>query len=160
MHIIKPLSHYIRRYLTIQEDALARRVDLLNAKERLDRLFTEYNTDQEPQRGGPDRLALADLTEPNQVTLWTSGDGSRVQVSEMSEAHLHYALAKGARGDYPDSASRRTGVRALKIEAFRRLRNELTSAPPKTIVSADKAPCAWCRGKLTHLSHCPTLSNP
>lgn len=129
MRIIKPLSYYIRRYLTIERSVLKEGVPLMQGRDLLDNLVTEYNTDQEPLRGCPDSLALADLTEPNQVAEWTNGDGSKTQVGAMSPQHLHYALAKALRGEYPDSASRRTGVRALKIEAFRRLRNELTSTP-------------------------------
>ncbi len=123
--LIKPLSYYIRRYEGIF-DRVRNGVttSLLDAKSQLEALETEYNTDNVPQRS-PDRLVLADLTEPNQVQKWTSGDGSRIEVSFMTDAHLYYALAKAGRGEYPDCASRAAGIRALKLEAFRRLRNEL-----------------------------------
>ena len=52
---------------------------------------------------------------------WTTGDGSRIRVQAMSDSHLHYALAKAHRGEYPDSVSRNTGIAALKAEAARRL---------------------------------------
>lgn len=124
MNIVMPLRYYVQRYLGIERSAIKGEVSLYQAKDHLDALDREYNTDNVPQRS-PDRLVLANLTEPNQVTLWTSGDGSRAPVASMTDAHLHYALAKAGRGEYPDSASRAAGVRALKLEAFRRLRNEL-----------------------------------
>ncbi len=52
---------------------------------------------------------------------WTQGDGSRIRVGMMTDQHLHYALAKAYRGEYPDYVSRRTGIAALKAEAARRL---------------------------------------
>ena len=145
MRLIKPLSYYINRYLGIERSVLKEGVPLMQGKTHLDALISEYNT-------AHDSLALANLPAPNQVALWTPGDGSRVQVSAMTDQHLHYALAKATRGEYPDSASRRTGVRALKIEAFRRLRNELTSP---TVDSA------WHnRWSKTSRVSIDTLSNP
>lgn len=129
MSIFKPLSYYIRRYEGIFDRVRSgATASLLDAKSQLDALESEYNTDNSRS---PDALVLADLTEPNQLQKWTTGDGSRVEVCTMTNSHLFYALAKAQRGEYPDSASRATGVRALKIEAFRRLRNELTSEKPK-----------------------------
>ena len=52
---------------------------------------------------------------------WTCGDGRRVRVRTMSDAHLFYAIAKAGRGEYPDSYSRKTGVATLEREALRRL---------------------------------------
>lgn len=57
--------------------------------------------------------------------LWTSGDGSRVPVREMSFAHLFYAIAKASRNEYPDSKTRALGVQALKREATYRLLREV-----------------------------------
>lgn len=73
---------------------------------------------------------LANLTEPNQVRKWTGGDGTRIAVSRMSESHLFYALAKARRGEYPDSYSRQTGIEALEVEAFRRLRERIENLFP------------------------------
>jgi len=39
----------------------------------------------------------------------------------MSDSHLHFALAKAYRAEYPDARSRQTGVEALHSEALRRL---------------------------------------
>lgn len=135
MSILKPLCYWVRRYLALEQ----------------------------PRRGKePDHLVLADLTEPNQVALWTTGDGSRIQVGAMTDQHLFYGLAKAMRGEYPDSASRATGVCALKLEAFRRLRNELTrpTVDSSARKSWSKAPrtfrCIWCSGQTAHQSTCPT----
>ncbi len=124
MNLVKPLRYWVRRYLTLEQDAIACKVDLFTSKDRLDALERDYCADNAPQPT-PDRLVLVDLTEPNQVALWTAGDGARIQVGAMTHSHLFYALAKAGRGEYPDSASRQTGVRALQLEAFRRLRNTL-----------------------------------
>jgi hypothetical protein len=72
---------------------------------------------------------LMALTEPNQVAQWTCGDGSRVEVGAMRDSHLFYALAKAGRGEYPDSHARQVGVRALELEALRRLRNKMLHGP-------------------------------
>jgi hypothetical protein len=120
--MVKPLSYYIQSYLRIESRARAHEISLMDAKAELEGLDADYM--RENSRS-PDRLVLADLTEPNQVALWTDSDGSRVRVADMTSAHLHYALAKAERGEYPDSICRQLGIRALKIEAFRRLRNEL-----------------------------------
>jgi hypothetical protein len=122
MSIVKPLRHFVTRYLAIADSAIHGSLTLYGAKDALDQLDQEYNAQNSRS---PDRLVLASLTEPNQVTLWTGSDGSRTAVSSMTDAHPHYALAKAGRGEYPDSASRAAGVRALELEAFRRLRNEL-----------------------------------
>lgn len=56
---------------------------------------------------------------------WTCGDGRRIRVIDMDDAHLFFALAKGFRNEYPDSVTRRDGVRALKAEALFRLQNRV-----------------------------------
>lgn len=53
--------------------------------------------------------------------LWKTGDGSRVLVQNMADAHLFYALAKARRGEYPDSYSKKVEVGVLESEALRRL---------------------------------------
>jgi hypothetical protein len=55
--------------------------------------------------------------------MWTTHTGARMPVEKMDEAHLHYALAKAYRGEYPDqtSAARGEGIQNLKNEAARRL---------------------------------------
>jgi hypothetical protein len=52
---------------------------------------------------------------------WTQADGAKVRVQAMSDAHLHFALAKAYRGEFAVSADRMTGIEALKAEATRRL---------------------------------------
>ncbi len=52
---------------------------------------------------------------------WTSESGGRVEISKMTDAHLHYALAKAYRGEYQDTHNRKVGIDALKAEAVRRL---------------------------------------
>lgn len=152
MSIFKPLSYYIRRYEGIFDHVRnGHTKSLLDAKSQLEALDREYNDDNSRS---PDRFVLADLTEPNQTKRWTCGDGKAIEVGSMTDSHLFYALAKAGRGEYPDTYSRQTGVRALKIEAFRRLRNELTTA---TNVAAPRAfSCDWCCGKTQHQTHCPT----
>lgn len=123
---MKKLADYIRTYEGIVRRVIVGGVSLVTGAAELDELYREFERDTKPPAGNPpERLALANLTEPNQMTLWTSQDGSRKKVAAMTDAHLFYALAKCCRGEYPDAESRATGVRALKIEAFRRLRNEL-----------------------------------
>src|SRR5687767_1112431 len=61
------------------------------------------------------------MIRENYDGTWTIGDGTRVRVQAMSDSHLFYALVKAGRGEYPDSYSRRTGIRALEVEALRRL---------------------------------------
>lgn len=71
-----------------------------------------------------DRSRLASLrmfVGKHADSTWTTADGSKVRVQAMSDSHLHYALAKAYRGEYPDSASRLAGIDALKAEAARRL---------------------------------------
>jgi hypothetical protein len=71
-----------------------------------------------------DRARLASLrmfVARHADSTWTTADGSKVRVQAMSDSHLHYALAKAYRGEYPDSASRLAGIDALKAEAARRL---------------------------------------
>jgi hypothetical protein len=60
--------------------------------------------------------------------MWTNGDGSRVEVTKMTDAHLHYAIAKGYRGEYQDAKCRALGLPALKREAARRL--QVYAGPP------------------------------
>lgn len=123
--IIRPLTYYIRRYEGIVDRVRnGLTTSLLDAKSQVEALEREFAEDMSRSRS-PDRFVLASLTEPNQVQKWTTGDGSRVEVGGMTDSHLFYALAKAGRGEYPDCKSRQTGIRALKIEAFRRLRNEL-----------------------------------
>jgi hypothetical protein len=52
---------------------------------------------------------------------WSTGDGTRIRVRDMTNSHLHYALAKAYRNEYPDYVSRSAGIAALKAEAARRL---------------------------------------
>jgi hypothetical protein len=54
---------------------------------------------------------------------WTCGDGKRVKIMHMETAHLFYAIAKGYRSEYPDSLSRKLGLRALCAEAQYRLQS-------------------------------------
>src|SRR5688572_31835214 len=71
--------------------------------------------------------------------------------------HLFYALAKARRGEYPDTHARATGIEALELEAFRRLRNKLTRQPltmPRTRFCCDR-----CTGSQCHTPSCPTLSH-
>ena len=56
---------------------------------------------------------------------WTRADGSKVAVRDMTDAHLHFALAKAYRGEYATVTDRKTGIEALKREAARRLVQEL-----------------------------------
>lgn len=122
MSLVRSLRYFVTQYRAIEDGAVSGLRSLFEARDELNDLESEYNTQNAKS---PDRLVLADQTEPNQVRLWTTGDGSRIQVGAMTDSHLFYALAKARRGEYPDTASRATGVRALKLEAFRRLRNEL-----------------------------------
>lgn len=55
------------------------------------------------------------------VEMWTTGDGRRIPVTEMSNPHLYYAIAKIHRGEYPDSKCREVGLPALQKEVLRRL---------------------------------------
>jgi hypothetical protein len=52
---------------------------------------------------------------------WTCGDGRRMFIKDMEPAHLHFALAKGYRQEYPDSRTRALGMQALEAEACYRL---------------------------------------
>jgi hypothetical protein len=87
------------------------------------------------------------MIRENHDGTWTTGDGTRVRVQAMSDSHLFYAIAKGRRGEYPDSYSRRTGIRALEVEALRRLikvvgwngGTEKNGRAPKFKVAVDKA---------------------
>ena len=88
-------------------------------------------------------LRINDLIVQGLDAEWTTGDGSRVKVQAMADAHLFFAIAKAYRAESPDSRSRATGIDALKAEAMRRLltwssdRPEITDPPhrpanPKT----------------------------
>lgn len=72
-------------------------------------------------------------------STWTTADGSKVRVQAMSDSHLHYALAKAYRGEYPDSASRLAGIDALKAEAARRLLRTwgLSVEPAKVAINTE-----------------------
>ncbi len=154
--LVKPLRYFVQAYLTIERNVVEGIQGLYAGKDALDALDREYN---EQNTKSPDALVLADRTEPNQVKTWTTGDGSRVQVGAMTDQHLFYALAKARRGEYPDTHARATGIEALELEAFRRLRNKLTHTP---VVNPPRGvPCDWCSGRTTaHTATCPTLSNP
>lgn len=52
---------------------------------------------------------------------WTSQDGRETLVRGMSPSHLHYALAKGYRGEYIDGSIAKRNFPALEAEALRRL---------------------------------------
>lgn len=52
---------------------------------------------------------------------WTMGDGSRIVVCSMTDAHLFFALAKSHRNEYPDARSKASGRKALEKEALKRL---------------------------------------
>lgn len=67
--------------------------------------------------------------------MWTTGDGSRIEVTKMTDAHLHYAIAKIYRGEYPDAKCRTLGFNALKREAARRLQG---FAAPRIGLNVDK----------------------
>jgi len=151
---MKTLRYFVDAYRNIENNAVARLISLYCAKESLDRLEKEY---VEQHAKSPDHLVLADRTEPNQVKTWTSGDGSRIEVGCMTDQHLFYALAKARRGEYPDTHARATGIEALELEAFRRLRNKLTRQPltmPRTRFCCDR-----CTGSQCHTPSCPTLSH-
>lgn len=161
MSIVRALRYFVTQYRSIEDSALRQTITLYEAKDALDALEKEYNT-QNAQ--SPDRLVLADQTEPNQVRRWTTGDGTRIPVGNMTDSHLFYALAKAKRGEYPDTASRATGVCALELEAFRRLRNQLTGTapPPKfepEMKRRSKFSCGRCSGETAHQSTCPILSH-
>ncbi len=162
---MKNLRYFVDNFEKIRLDAVRGITSLFSARDALNVLEQEFESSVK-SKPHPDRLALADLTEPNQVAMWTTGDGGRIQVGYMTDAHLFYALAKAGRGEYPDTASRATGVRVLKIEAFRRLRNELTKPPVdspamKSWSKRRAFDCSWCVGtRSSHSTTCPTLSNP
>lgn len=76
----------------------------------------------------------------------------------MTDQHLFYALAKARRGEYPDSHARATGIEALELEAFRRLRNKLVvPTVDSTAMKRKPLDCAFCHGHFVHYAHCPTL---
>lgn len=94
-----------------------------------------------------DQLARFErLAEGNLDTLWTTGDGSKVRVSAMSDSPLFFALAKAFRGEYYVSADRQKGIEALKLEAARRLLKLRVLTRPDaaigTVVSYDPAKSA------------------
>jgi hypothetical protein len=64
-------------------------------------------------------------TKKSEQAMWTCGDGKRVKVRDMTDSHLFFAIAKGRRGEYPDSVTRKAGVEALEAEALRRLTRDL-----------------------------------
>jgi hypothetical protein len=68
---------------------------------------------------------VQDVIESTGLESWTCGDGRAVLVKDMTDSHLHFAIAKAFRNEYPDSRSRDTGVEALKREALRRLLRSL-----------------------------------
>ena len=168
---MKNLRYFVDNFEAIRLNAVRGIASLFSARDALNALEKEFES-----QCAPAKPVLADLTEPNQVKRWTDHTGKAIEVGAMGDARLFYALAKAGRGEYPDSYSRQTGVRALKIEAFRRLRNELTksagtplSAFSNPIVdSAAKAhfsnppksfECSFCTGYEAHRNWCPTLSN-
>jgi hypothetical protein len=64
---------------------------------------------------------VTSIRESTGLEPWTCGDGRAVLVKDMTDSHLHFAIAKAFRNEYLDSRSRNTGVEALKREALRRL---------------------------------------
>lgn len=64
------------------------------------------------------------LFQAHKDVTWTSGSGRTTRVQAMDRAHLHYAIAKGERGEYWDSGTR-AKLPALKAEALRRILNDL-----------------------------------
>jgi hypothetical protein len=69
------------------------------------------------------------MIDRHQFAEWTCGDGRRVKVREMENAHLFYAIAKGMRNEYPCSLSRKTGIEALRAEAVRRILGHWVEKP-------------------------------
>lgn len=53
---------------------------------------------------------------------WVSGDGARVKIADMTDAHLFFSLAKGYRGEYGPRSVAQSRMPSLEAEAKRRLR--------------------------------------
>lgn len=78
--------------------------------------MSEYYSYEEPHR-----VADSEIARDAREDKWTTGDGSRIPVSEMTDQHLFFALAKSHRNEYPDARSKASGRRVLEKEAFARL---------------------------------------
>jgi hypothetical protein len=53
---------------------------------------------------------------------WVSGDGARIKIADMTDAHLFFSLAKGYRGEYGPGSVAQSRMPSLEAEAKRRLR--------------------------------------
>lgn len=77
-----------------------------------------------------DQLAgLRTMIKANAAATWTTQDGRKIRVQDMSDSHLHFAIAKAYRGEFGTPADRKTGIAALKIEAARRLLSDYADLP-------------------------------
>jgi hypothetical protein len=71
---------------------------------------------------GPRRRPQPDARVDLQPDEWVSGDGSRIKISDMTDAHLFFSLAKGYRNEYGPRSVAQSRMPALEAEAKRRLR--------------------------------------
>lgn len=78
--------------------------------------MSEYYSYEEPHR-----VADSEIVRDAREDKWTTGDGSRIPVSEMTDQHLYFALAKSHRNEYPDARSKASGRAVLEKEVRRRL---------------------------------------
>lgn len=56
---------------------------------------------------------------------WVQGDGARIKIRDMADAHLFFAIAKGYRDEYRPGSTAAVRMPALEREAKRRLESKI-----------------------------------
>jgi len=75
--------------------------------------------------GGPPARQQPDARADLRPDEWVQGDGGRIKIRDMADAHLFFAIAKGYRDEYRPGSTAAVRMPALEREAKRRLESKI-----------------------------------